>query len=126
MRLRHELGEMHPHRVDGVHAVVDKEDLSAALQFAQDRHSGELRRIRADVRDDRQTLFRRRVQVGDVADAGQRHVERARNWRGGESQHIHFGPEFLEMLLVGHAKALFLVDDDQPEVLELTSEESSR
>ena len=44
--------------------------------------------------------------------------KRARNWRGGQRQHIHFGAEFLEMLLVRHAETLFFVNHDQTQILE--------
>ena len=53
-----------------------------------------------------------------VADAGQRHVQGARDGRGGEGKDIHLGAHLLEAFLVGHAKAVFLVDDDQAEVVE--------
>ena len=56
---------------------------------------------------------------GNVTDAGQRHVERARNWCGRERENIDFGPQLLEMFFVGHSKPLFLVNNDQPQVLEL-------
>ena len=102
-----------------VDAVVHKEDLSTALQLAQDRLAHQLRRIRSNMGDDRQAFFGRRVEVGDVAHAGQRHVERARDRRGGERQHIHFGAQFLEMLLVRHTEALLFIDDHQAQVLEL-------
>ena len=61
----------------------------------------------------------RRVDLRDVAHAGQRHVQRARDRRGGQGQHIHLGAQLLEMLLVGHAEALLFVDDHQPQIFEL-------
>ena len=44
--------------------------------------------------------------------------ERARNGRRGEREHVHLGAQRLQLLLVAHAEAMFLVDDDQPEFLE--------
>ena len=48
----------------------------------------------------------------------QRHVEGPRDRRGGQGQDVDHRPELLEPLLVRHAEALLLVDDQQPEVLE--------
>ena len=53
-----------------------------------------------------------------VADPGQRQVERARDRRGRQRQHVDLAPELLEPLLGGDAEALLLVDHDQAEVPE--------
>ncbi len=118
-RFRHQFLQVCLHRVDRVDAVVDKEDLPAAFQFAQDRLSHQPRRIRSHVRDDRQSFLGRRVQVRDIAHPGQCHVERARDRCGGQRQDIHFRAEFFQVFLVRHAKALLLVDHHQPQILEL-------
>ena len=77
-------------------------------------------RIEADdARLDGQAVRRRRLQVADVADAQQRQVQRARDRRGGQRQHVHRLPQLLEPFLVLDAEALLLVDDDQAQVLEL-------
>ena len=57
------LFDMGAHGVNGVHAVMDEEYLPAALQFAQDGLSHQFRCVRPDMCDDRQTLFRRGVQI---------------------------------------------------------------
>ena len=48
-----------------------------------------------------------------------RHLQRARDRRGGEREHVDVGAQLLELLLVGDAEALLLVDDHQAEALEL-------
>ncbi len=118
-RLRNELLQVQFHRVDGLHAVVDKEDLPAALQFAQDGLAYQFGRIRPDVRHHRQAFFGRGVEGGNIAHARERHVERARDGRRGQGQHVHFGAQLLEVFLVRHAEALLFVNDDQPQILEL-------
>ena len=55
----------------------------------------------------------------EVADAFERHRQRARDRRGGERQHVHLGAQALQALLLPHAEAVLLVDDDEAEVLEL-------
>ncbi len=117
-RLRHQLLQSFADDIDALHAVVDEEHLAAAVQFAQDGRA-DARIIRlADPRFHRQALGGRGVDDADVAHAGQRHVQRARNGRRRQRQHVHFGAPLLQLLLVGHAEALLLVDDDQPQVFE--------
>ncbi len=117
-RFGDQLVEVSLHRVDCVHAVVDKENLPAAFKLAQNGLPHQSRRIWSDVGHNRQAFFGRRVQVRDVAHTRQRHVQRARNRRRGQGQHIHFGTEFFEVFLVRHAEALFFVNDDQTQVFE--------
>ena len=50
--------------------------------------------------------------------AGERQVQRPRDRRRREGQHVDLVAEPLEPLLGGHPEALLLVDDDQPQVLE--------
>ncbi len=56
---------------------------------------------------------------GHVPDAGEGHVERPGDRGGGEGEHVGGGTHLLELFLLGHAEALFLVDDDQAQVVEL-------
>ena len=117
-RVRQHPPELLGLRLDGLDAVVDVEDLAAAVELAQDRVADEPGRRLGDPGLDRQPVLRRRLDDGQVADAGQRQVERPRDRRGRERQHVHLGAEPLEPLLGGHAEPLLLVDDDQAEVLE--------
>ena len=61
---------------------------------------------------------RRGRDQGQIAQAAERHVERARDRRRGEREHVDLGAHRAQSLLVAHAEAVFLVDDQQPEVLE--------
>ena len=106
---------------DGLDAVVDEEDLAAALDLAQDRLADEPGRRLGDVGLDRQPVLRRRLDRRQVADAGERHVQRPRDRRRRESQHVDLAPHLLEVLLVRDTEPLLLVDDHEPEVLEATS-----
>ena len=45
-------------------------------------------------------------------------VERPRDRRGRERQHVDLGAKLLEPLLVTHAEAVLLVDDQEPQILE--------
>ena len=50
---------------------------------------------------------------------GHRQVQRPRDRRRRQRQHVDLAAELLEPLLGGDPEALLLVDDDQAEVLEL-------
>ena len=100
-------------------ARADIERLAAAIALAQQRLAHDQRIERRDEGAHRQPVDRRRGDDRQFAHAGQRQLQRARDRRRGERQHVHFGAQLLELLLVGDAEMLLLVDDDQAEVLEL-------
>ena len=56
---------------------------------------------------------------GKIPDAAHCHVQCAGNGSGRQGEHIHPDEVFLQLFLVLHAEALFLVDDDKAEVVEL-------
>ena len=58
---------------------------------------------------------------GHVPEARQGHVQRPGNGGGGEGQHVYLAAHLLQAFLMGNAEALLLVDDEQPQVLELHS-----
>ena len=118
-RLGHELAHVGRDVLDVLHAVVHEEHLTLAQQLAPDRLRHGARVVLADVGEDRLAIFGRRVHERQVADAGERHLERARDRRGGEREDVDVGAQLLDALLVLHAEPLLLVDDEQPEVLEL-------
>ena len=103
---------------DGADAVVDEVDLPAALQLGLDRL---LHRARVELHHegaDGAPVLGRRGDDGEVAHAGQAHVQRARDGRRGEREHVHQLAELLQPLLVGDAEALLLVHHHQAQVLE--------
>ena len=59
-----------------------------------------------------------RLHQRHVAQPGERQVQRARDRRRREREHVGLEPELLEPLLVLHAEAVLLVDDDEAEVRE--------
>ena len=44
-------------------------------------------------------------------------MQRPRDRRRCQRQHIHILPDLLDLLLVTHAETLFLVDDQKPQIL---------
>ena len=102
-----------------VHAVVHEIDLAAAAQFLFDRGPDQFRIEMRHHGVDGQPILGRRLDHAHIADAQQRHVQRARNRRGAHGEHVHVLANLLEALLVAHAEALLFVDHQQPEVAEL-------
>ena len=116
-RLRHELADLGRGPVDRLHPVVDVEHLAVAQQLAPERGGDLLLVVRADEREHRVALLRRRLDRRHLADPGDRHLERPRDRRRGHAQHVDVRPQVLEVLLVLDAEALLLVHDDEAEVL---------
>ncbi len=94
------------------------ECLSAAIALAQQRladHQGIVRRHEGA---DRQPVDRRRGDDGEIAHPRQRQLQRARDRRGAQRQHMDLGPQLFQLLLVADAEMLLLVDDQKPEIPE--------
>ena len=106
------------HRLNRHHAVVQKENLSAAVQFALDGVADDALVELGDDGFDRQAVLRRRLDGAHVAGAGEREVKRARDRRGAQREHVHQRAQTLEFFLVQHAETLFLVNHHQAEVFE--------
>ena len=105
--------------VDAAHPVVDIEDLAAAHQLPVQRLADDVVALLVNEGVDGKALGRRRGDDGEVAHAGQRHVQGAGNGRGGQGKHVRLRPQRLQPLLLPHAEAVLLVDDDQAQVLEI-------
>ena len=117
-RLGHELLERARDAVDRLDPVVDVVDLAAAVELVDDRALHHGVRGRNDDGLDRHAVLGRGLDERQVAHAHERHLQRARDRRRRERQDVDGGLELLEALLVHHAEALLLVDDDQAEVAE--------
>ena len=115
----HDLPQAVGDQLDVADAVVDEVDLPAAGQLALDRVADQLVVPAGDLRLDGQAILGRRFQVRDVAQADQRHVQRPRDRRGRERQHIDHRPQRLQPLFDIDAEPLLFVDDDQAQVVEL-------
>ncbi len=116
------LGHMAAQEVFHLVQVADPghhiERLPAPEPFAHQRLADGDRVELADIGANGQPVDRGRGDDRQVAHAGQGQLQRARNGRRGQGQDMHLGPHFLQPLLVGDAKVLFLVDDQQPQLLE--------
>ena len=103
--------------VDRVDPVVQEERLALARQLALDRGGDQLLVVLADVGLDRAAALGGRLDHRDVAQPGQRHLQRARDRRGGQREHVDPQLELAQQLLLLDAEALLLVHDQQAELL---------
>jgi hypothetical protein len=97
--------------------VVEEEDLAATLLLPHDRPADEVLVVGPDVGPNGTAALRRRLDHGDVAQAGQGHLQGAGDRGGREREHVHLELELAEELLLADPETLFLVDDHQAEVL---------
>ena len=118
-RFRHDALKPVGHLADVVDAIVDEIDLAVAIEFTNNRMANELRIEPGDARFDGQPVGRRRFQVTDVADAQKGQMQSARDGGRRQGQHIHRLAQPFQPFLVLDAETLFLVDDDQAEILEV-------
>ena len=130
LRLAHAaVGDVHGHvgqhghdpgrdAVDRLDAVMQIIHLPAPGGLAADRVAHDAPVVLHHERLHGQTLPRRLLERGHIADAGQRHVQRAGDRRGREREHVHLLCHLLDVLLVGDAEALLLVHDQKPELFE--------
>ena len=108
-RLRHQLVQAVVHLFNAAHAVVEEVDLSPARQLPPDGLADHVIVVFHHVGLDGQAFLRRRFQNAHVADARHAHMQRARDGRGREGQHVHAGFHVLDALLVTDAKAVLLL-----------------
>ena len=118
-RLRHEFAQLGGRLLDGLHSVVDVEDLTLASQLATDGSDHLTLVVGAGESEDGVTFLRRRGDRAHFSDARHGHFQGARDRGGAHRQDVDVDPHALEGFLVFDAEALLLVDDDQSEVLEL-------
>ena len=117
-RVGDELAHVLRYEVDVLHAVVHEEHLALTQELTADRLRDGALVVLPDVGEDRLAVLGRRVDQRQVADAGQRELERPRDRRRRERQDVDVGAQSLDPLLVLDAEALLLVDHEQAEVLE--------
>jgi hypothetical protein len=118
-RFRHQLAEFARGFLDGRDLVVQEIHLAAAREFALQRLTDQRRIVVPDERFHGEAMLRRRRDDRQIAQAGHRHVQGARYRRRGQREQVDLGTQFLQHFFLAHTKAMLLIDDDEPEILEL-------
>ena len=119
LHLGHVLVEEVLHLGEIVDARADIERLAAAIALAQQRLADHQRIVWRHKGAYREAIDRGRCDDRQVAHARQCQLQRARDRRRAQGQHMDLGAELLQPLLVRDAEMLLLVHDQQAEVLEL-------
>ena len=118
-RLGQQLLELGAAVFDRLDLVVQKVNLPATFELAQHRLADHAIAFGAYKSLDRQAALGGGGDDREVAQAFKCHAHGARNGRGRQREHIDFGAHGLHGLLVAHAKTVFLVNDEQAQVLEM-------
>ena len=103
--------------VDGLDAVGHVVHLTAAAHLQANRRTYHVRVVLPHVHDHGTTPGRRRGDQAHIAHAARGHLHGTRDGRCRKREHVNLLAQVLELLLVLHAKALFLVDNHQAQVL---------
>ena len=118
-RLGHQALQQVADREDRFDAVVDEIHLSAARELVENGAPDDFLIELDDIGLNREAILRRRLDDRHVADADERHVQRARDGRRAHREHVDFLFQLLDLLLVRDAEPLLFVHDEQTEVSEL-------
>ena len=97
----------------------DEEALPATIMFAQQGFADDDAVPGHDIGADREAIDRRGLNDRQFAQARHRHLQRARDRRGGQGEDMDVGLQGLQPFLVGDAEALFLINNDEAEPLEV-------
>ena len=96
---------------------MEDEGLAAALDLPRERFFDQVLVVGADVGADRAAALGRRLDHRDVAQAGEAHLQGARDRRRRQRQHVDPQFQLAQQLLLFDPEALLLVDDHQAELL---------
>ena len=102
--------------IDGLNAVGHVVHLAAAAHLQANRRAHHIGVVLPHVHDHGTTPGRRRGDQAHIAHAARSHLHGTRDRRGRKREHVNLLAQVLELLLVLHAKALFLVNDHQAQV----------
>ena len=117
-RLGHQLAQLGRGAVDCLYAVVHPKHLTLAQQFTADGLDRHAFIPATDVRENRLSVGGWRLQQRHVANSNQAHLQRPRNRRGRQRQHIDVVFQLLHRFFRLNTEALFFVDHEQTKVLE--------
>ena len=117
-RIRHQHRQPVIDALQIVDARADAEDLAATEHLALYGLAQDHAVPRADKGAHRQPVDRRRGNQRHLAHARQRHLQRARDRRRRQRQNMDIATQLLQPFLLRDAKMLFLIDNQQAEIVE--------
>ncbi len=117
--LGYQRGDPGRHIRNVVHPVVHIIDLPAPGHFPGNRLPDQLLVVLADKSLDGLPVLGRLLQNAHVPDPHQAHVQGPGNGGGCQGQHIHVLLQLLDLFLVAYPETLFLINDQQSQILKL-------
>ena len=117
-RLGNKFLNMRGDRCDGVHAVVHVEHLPIAQEFPANRRANLRIGVGTHKGKDGLSFFGRSLKNRHFTNTRNRHLQSSGNRRCRHRKNIDIRAQSFECLLVFNAKTLFLINDDQTQVLE--------
>ena len=97
---------------------MDVVRLTAALQLSGERIAHQFKARLRNARCHRVAVFWWRLNRGEVANAGEGQVQRARDRRSGEGHHVEFGADRLQPLFCRNAEAMLFIHNQEAESTE--------
>ncbi len=104
--------------MDVLDAMVDEKDLTPSFKLPLDSVSDDFLVITGHESPDREAIFRGSLDEAEVPNSGDSHLECPRNGSRREGDHIHEFPHLLQFLLMGDAKSMLLINDQQSQISE--------
>ena len=117
-RLGYRLCELCGASVDALNEVVEVEHLSASSELAAYSLKKYQLVVFKNVGLHGQSVARCLVKHRYIAYSAHRHIQRSRDRSCGQRQNVNISRHLLELFLLSNAKALLLVNDEKPEILE--------
>ena len=118
-RFRYQLSQLPRHLFHGFDFIVQKEHLTAALDFTQAGFPDLRVHPFADKGLDGMAVGRWTGDNGNIPQARHRHIQCPGDRRGGERQHIQLATQFFEVFFLPHAETVFLINHHQSQFFKL-------
>ena len=116
--VRHQCLDFRRDLLNALDSVKYHKDLPSAPKFTLDDITQQVIVLFQNIGLHRIAFLRRFLNQTHVLDAGQRHIQRPRNRRSRKRQHVDIVFHFFDGFLGFDTEALFLIDDQQPQIFE--------
>ena len=113
---RNQLADPKGNLVNICHPVINVINLSSSPKLSSDCLANGLLVILHNISLNRHTVHRRLLQHAHVTDSDHAHMEGSGNRRCSQGKHINILFQLLDLLLMGNAETLLLINDQKPQI----------